>query len=62
MFLQTLYHGWHIIGVGGCERGKVGIWVGGGRGWAVGGRLNPLLGVFGLAMSPKSASYWSNHA
>ena len=27
-----------------------------GGGWAAGGRLNPLLGLFGLPMSPKSVS------
>ena len=30
---------------------------GGGGGCAAGGRLNPPLGLFGLAMSPKSASH-----
>ena len=28
-----------------------------GGGWADGGRLNPLLGLFELAMRPKSASH-----
>ena len=31
--------------------------VGGEGGWKAGGGLNPLLGVFGLAMSPKSTSH-----
>ena len=34
--------------------------VGGGEGQAAKGRLNPLLGMFGLAMSPKSTSHSSN--
>ena len=33
---------------------------GGGGGWAAEARLYPLLGVFGLAMSPLSASCRSN--
>ena len=36
--------------------------VGGGEGWAAGGRLKPLLGLFGLAMSPISASDRPKHA
>ena len=32
-------------------------WGSGGAEWAVGGGLNPLLGLFGLAMSLRSASY-----
>ena len=34
----------------------------GGRGWAAGGGLNPLLGLFGLAMNPRSASHRPKHA
>ena len=34
--------------------------VSGGGGWAAGGGLNPLLGVFGLAMSPRSANHRPN--
>ena len=30
---------------------------GGGGGWEAGGGLNPLLGVFGLPMSPRSSSH-----
>ena len=36
--------------------------VGGGGGWEAGGGLNDPLGLFGLAMSPKSASHRSKHA
>ena len=36
--------------------------VGGGGGWAAGGRLDPLSGLFGLAMSPRSASNRPKHA
>ena len=32
----------------------------GGSGWEAGGRLNPLLGPFGLVMGPSSASYRPN--
>ena len=35
---------------------------GGGVGWEAGGRLNLLLGWFGLAMSPRSASHRPKHA
>ena len=48
----------------GCE----GVWwvkgggVGGGEGWVARGKLNPSLGVLGLAMSPKSASRKPKHA
>ena len=31
-----------------------------GGGWEAGGRLNPLLGLFGLAMDPRSASHRPN--
>ena len=31
-------------------------------GWAAGDDLNPPLGVFGLAMSPRSVSHRSKHA
>ena len=34
----------------------------GGGGWAVGGGLYPPLGLFGLAMNPRSASYRLKHA
>ena len=42
-------------------------WVGGAwdrwrGGWAAGGRLNPLLGLFGLAMSPRSATHQPKYA
>ena len=33
-----------------------------GGGWAARGRLKPLLGLFGLTMSPRSASHWPKHA
>ena len=36
--------------------------MGGGGGRAAGGGLNPPSGVFGLAMSPRSASHRSKHA
>ena len=36
--------------------------VGGGAGWEAGGRLNPQLGLFGLAMSPRSARHRPKHA
>ena len=55
-----------------CYKGSVGGsgwggWVegggvGGGGGWAVRGRLNPSLGLFGLTMSPRSASHRPKHA
>ena len=35
--------------------------VGGGGDWAVGGGLNPLLGLFELDMSPRSASHRPKH-
>ena len=35
---------------------------GGGGEWEAGGGLNPLLGLFGLAMSPRSASHRPKHA
>ena len=35
--------------------------VGGWRGWAGRGRLSPPLGLFGLAISPKSASHGPKH-
>ena len=34
----------------------------GGGGWAAGGGLNLPLGVFGVAMSPRSDTDWSKHA
>ena len=34
----------------------------GGGGWEAGDGLNPLLGLFGLAMSLKSASHRPKHA
>ena len=44
-----------------CIRGG---WEGGGLGrwWAAGGRLYPLLGLFGVTMSPRSASPRSRYA
>ena len=45
-------------GVGGWERSGMD----GEGGWAAGGRLNPLLGLFGLPMSPRSASHRPKHA
>ena len=44
-------------GVGGWEGDG---WDGGGGGWAPGGGLNLPLGLFGLAMSPRSASHRPN--
>ena len=35
--------------------------VGGGEGWATRGRLKPLLGLFRLAMSPRSTSHRPRH-
>ena len=35
--------------------------VGGGSGWEAGGGLNPPLGLFGLAMGPRSASHRPKH-
>ena len=35
---------------------------GGGGGWEARGGLNPPLGLFGLAMGPRSASHWPKHA
>ena len=35
---------------------------GGGGGWEVGGRLNPPLGLLGLAMRPRSASHRPKYA
>ena len=36
--------------------------VGGGEGWAAGAGLYPLLGLFEVAMSPRSASHRPRHA
>ena len=36
--------------------------VGGGVWWEAGGGLNPLLGLFVLAMSPRNASHRPKHA
>ena len=36
--------------------------VDGGGGWEASGELNPPLGLFGLAMSPTSASHRPKHA
>ena len=47
---------WGVAGWAGGSR------VGGRGGWAAGVRLNPLLGPFGLAMSPRSASHMPKHA
>ena len=49
-----------------CYQGWVGGWAGaggasGGGGWEAGDRLNPPLGLFRLAMSPKSASHKPKH-
>ena len=41
-----------------CYRG----WAGGGGGWKAGGGLYAPLGLFGLAMSPRSASHRPKHA
>ena len=41
--------------MGGCREG-------GGGGWEAGGWLNPPLGLFGLAMSPRSANHRPKHA
>ena len=46
------------MGVGGQEGGGAG----GGGEWEAGGRLNLSLGLFGLAMSPRSASHRPKHA
>ena len=46
------YRGWA------GERGGTG----GGVGWEAGGGLNHLLGLFGLGMSPRSASRRPKHA
>ena len=40
------------------ERGRVG----GGEGWAAGGGLYPMLGLFEVAMSPRSATHRPRHA
>ena len=45
----------------GLEGGRGGG-VDGGEGWAAGGKLNPLLELFGLAMSPRNASHRPKHA
>ena len=37
-------------------------WVGGEGEWAAGGGLNSPLGLFGLAMSPRSVSHRPKHA
>ena len=44
--------------MGGREEGGAG----GGGGWEAGGRLNLPLGLFGLAMGPRSASHKPKHA
>ena len=52
-------------GGGGVEgSGWGGQWgrVGGGGEWASRSRLNPPLGLFGLSMSPRSASYRPKYA
>ena len=41
----------------GVGRRGLGGGVSGGRGWTAGGGPYPLLGLFELAMSPRSASY-----
>ena len=43
--------------------GQVGEnWVGVGGRWAAKGRLNPLLGLLGLAMRPRSVGHRPKHA
>ena len=42
--------------------GREGGGVGGGGGWEARGGLSHLLGLFGLAMSPRSASHRPKHA
>ena len=46
-----------------CYRGgwAGGGGVSGGGGWEAGGRLNPPLGLFGLAMDPRNASHRPKH-
>ena len=44
-------------GAGWVEEGRVG----GGGGWEAGGRLHRPIGLFGVAMSPRSASYRPRH-
>ena len=39
-----------------------GLGAGEGGGWEAGGRLNPLLGLIGLARGPRSASHGPKHA
>ena len=41
---------------------KVSGWRSGGGDWAAGGGLNPPLRLFGLVMSPRSASHRPKHA
>ena len=41
-------------GYNGVDEWVRGGGLGGGGGWEAGGRLNPLVGLFGLAMSPRS--------
>ena len=53
---MACYRGW----VG--RRGWGGDGVGGGEGWKARGGLYPPLGLFGIAMSPRSASYRPKHA
>ena len=45
-------------GLGGWKGGEVG----GVGGWEARGRLNLLLGLYGLVMSPRSASHRPTHA
>ena len=42
--------------------GRVDGWVGAGGGWEAGGGLNVPLGLFRLAMSPRSASHRLKYA
>ena len=48
-------------GVGGRGGGWEGGGVGGGGGWEAGGGLNRPTGLFGVAMSPRSASHRPRH-
>ena len=47
----------YIVSMSGWEGGGVG----GGGGWEAGGRLHRPTGLFGVAMSPRSASHRTRH-
>ena len=49
------------MGGGGVGGGGGGGGVGGGGGWEAGGRLHRPIGLFGVAMSPRSASHRPRH-